>query len=143
MAFFAWSDDLSVGNTFIDNDHRHLIALLNTLNDAMSEGRGQDVLGIVLNDLIIYTHEHFKREEDVMVQIHYLEYPEHKEAHDRLTNEVLALQKKYTSGETKLTVELLMFLSSWLFEHIMEVDKKLAHAIQDAKNSSGANLPAK
>ena len=137
MAFFVWSDELSVGNTFIDNDHRHLIALLNTLSDAIGDGTGQDVLAAVLNDLIVYASEHFKREENVMLEIAYAEYPAHKEAHDKLTREVLELQKRYDSGETRLTAELLMFLSSWLLEHIMEVDKKMADAIGAAK--TGAN----
>jgi hemerythrin len=133
MAFFVWTDTLSVGNIFIDDDHRHLIALLNTLSDAIGEGRGQDVLGTVLNDLIVYANEHFKREENVMREIGYAEFSEHKAAHDKLTKEVLELQQRHISGETKLTVELLMFLSSWLLEHIMEVDQKMAHAILAAK----------
>ena len=55
MALFAWSDDLSVGNSFIDGDHKKLITMINNFHDAMEQGRGNDVVGKVLNNLVIYT----------------------------------------------------------------------------------------
>jgi hemerythrin len=131
--FFQWNNDLSVGNTFIDYDHRHLIDLLNNLYSAMIEGKAPDVVGTVLNDLIQYTQEHLIREEIVMHGFRYAEYAVRKEAHDNLTLKVLTLQKKFNDGETELSVELLTFLFEWLFDHIMQKDKKLVEAIQDAK----------
>src|ERR1039457_5589336 len=110
MTLFAWHDDLSVGNSFIDNDHRNFIALLNNLHLAMDEGKGQQVLETVLSDLIQYAQEHFKREEFVMQGMRYAEFLQHKQEHDKLTLKVLALRKKFIEDETKLTVELLMFL---------------------------------
>ena len=134
MAFFEWNDDLSVGNTFIDNDHRHFIRLLNNLYNAMDMGRGPDVLGTVLNDLIQYTREHFKREEGVMQDLNYAEFLEHKKEHEKLTRTVLEMQREFIAGETKLAVSLLKYLFDWLFERIMNVDKKLGQAIQHAES---------
>ena len=133
MVKFAWRDDLSVGNTFIDNDHRHLIALMSNLHIAMDEGKGRKVLEAVLSDLIQYTQEHFKREEDVMQGMRYAEFLQHKQEHDKLTFEVLLLRKRFVNGEVHLTGEIAMFLYDWLFDHIMKVDKKLAKAILDEK----------
>jgi hemerythrin-like metal-binding protein len=136
MAFFLWNDDLSVGSTFIDNDHRRLIDLLNDLYNAVGEGRGPDLVGPVLNELVQYTQEHFKREEFVMRDMRYAEFSAHKREHENLTIKVLALRKRYADGETKLSVELLIFLYNWLFNHIMRVDKKLAQAIEEARSGS-------
>lgn len=141
MEFYVWNGNLSVGNTFIDNDHRHLIALLNNLYSAMGEGRGPDVLGPVLNDLIQYTRAHFKREEDVMQGMCYAGFLEHKAEHDKLTTKVFELQKQYIAGEASLSVELLMFLYDWLFEHIMKVDKKLAQAIRKRPEPETTTVP--
>jgi hemerythrin-like metal-binding protein len=132
VSIFEWNDELSVGDKTIDDDHRHLLALMNSLDDAIGESRGTDVLARILDDLIIYTDEHFKREEKAMQGIRFSGFSEHKHAHDRLTGEVVGLQRKFTSGETKLTVEIMMFLFSWLFEHIMEADKQLGVAIRQA-----------
>jgi hemerythrin-like metal-binding protein len=139
MAVFFWKDQLSVGNTFIDSDHRHLIGLLNDVYDAMYASRGPDILGAVLNDLILYTQEHFKREEDIMQAINYAELSAHKAEHDKLTGEVLEMQSRFLAGETKIMVDLLKFLFDWLFEHIVKIDKKLAQAIRDAE--SDPSLP--
>src|SRR5450631_816248 len=105
MVFFKWSDDLDVGNAFIDDDHRHLIALLNMVSFAIKSGKGKLVLGALLSDLIQYTQEHFKREEAVMRNIHYREFLEHKAEHEKLIFEVLVLQKKYANGDVDLVAD--------------------------------------
>ena len=66
MAQFLWTDDLSTGNSMIDNDHRKLINMANSFFDAMSNGQGNEIQSKVLNNLIAYTKEHFSREEAEM-----------------------------------------------------------------------------
>jgi hemerythrin-like metal-binding protein len=132
MAVFFWSNKLSVGNDFIDADHQHWIDLLNQLHTEMNAGKGPEVLGPVLDELVAYTGEHFGREEDVMRQIGFAGYAEHKQAHDDLTREVRELQAKFRAGETRISVTVLKFLFDWLFQHIMTVDKKLAAVIREA-----------
>jgi hemerythrin len=133
VPFFAWDDALGVGNTFIDNDHRQLIALLNKVNEAMYASKGRDVLGQVLGDLIVYTKEHFTREERVMLGIKYADFHAHKQEHEKLTAQVVALQHRFAVGETHITPDVLVFLFDWLFTHILLVDKKFAQAIEDDK----------
>jgi hemerythrin-like metal-binding protein len=136
MTLFFWNEQMSVGNTFIDNDHRHFIRLLNDLYNAMNLGRGPDAVGTLLNDLIQYTREHFKREEEVMLDIDYAKFEEHKKEHEKLTRAVRDMQQEFMAGETKLAVGLLKYLFDWLFEHIMNVDKKLAQAILEAASGT-------
>jgi len=57
MEIFHWTADLATGNGMIDQDHRHLIALVNKLNDAMTGGKGNAVLGQVLDELIAEVQE--------------------------------------------------------------------------------------
>lgn len=128
MSYFTWSEDLSVGSKFIDEDHRKLFDLAHRLHVAMSEGRGKDVMSKVLSNLIIYTREHFKREEDHMVKINYPGYAVHKAEHESLLKSVLDLQHKFTDGKASLTIEVSTFLREWLLNHIMKQDKELAKA---------------
>lgn len=130
MALFTWSDDLSVGNSFIDGDHKKLIKLVNDFHDAMEQGRGNEVIGKVLNNLIIYTKEHFKREETEMQRIKYPRYLAHKLEHDKLIKEVAELQASFSSGKAMLTMKVSKFLRDWLLTHIMQVDKLLADALR-------------
>lgn len=128
MSYLTWSDDLAVGNTFIDGDHRKLIDMVNRLHVVMTEGRGQEVLGKVLHNLIAYTQEHFKREEDLMQKLEFDGRALHKREHDKLLQQVLDLQQKFESGTGTLSVQVLHFLRDWLINHIGESDRKLASA---------------
>jgi hemerythrin len=55
----------------------------------MEQGRGNDVVGKVLNNLVIYTKEHFGREEAEMQRIKHSRYLTHKLEHDKLLAEAL------------------------------------------------------
>lgn len=128
MAYLTWSDDLAVGNTFIDGDHQKLIDMVNRLHALMAEGKGKDVLGKVLHNLITYTREHFRREEDLMAKMRFPGLTEHKAEHEKLLIEVLELQKKFESGAATLSIQVLHFLRDWLVNHIGKSDKELALA---------------
>ena len=130
MALFAWSDDLGVGNSFIDGDHKKLITMINNFHDAMEQGRGNDVVGKVLNNLVIYTKEHFGREEAEMQRIKYSRYLMHRLEHDKLIKEVADLQSSFASGKVMLTMTVSKFLRDWLLTHIKQTDKLLAEALR-------------
>jgi len=129
MGYFSWSDELSVGSSFIDNDHRKLISLVNQLHEAMSQRQGKEIVQSVLVELIKYSQEHFEREEEHMQKIQYAELAAHKAEHDKLLNEVLDLQKKFNDGGELLTFQVSRFLREGLVAHIMKSDMKLATAI--------------
>ncbi len=130
MALFMWSDDLSVGSTFIDDDHKKLITMVNNFHDAMEQGKANDVIGKVLNNLVVYTKAHFKREEDEMQRIKYPRFLTHKQEHDKLIDQVAELQSSFSSGKAMLTITVSKFLRDWLFTHIKQTDKLLAAALR-------------
>ena len=128
MATFSWTADLATGNGMIDQDHKHLIALVNKLNDAMVSGKGNAVLGPILDELIAYTVSHFGREERLMQQIRYTDYSAHKAEHEKLVGEVQELRGKFASGALTLSSKVYLFLCDWLNTHIKSADVRLAKA---------------
>jgi hemerythrin-like metal-binding protein len=130
MAYFNWTDDLAVGNQFIDHDHQKLFDMVNRLHALMQEGKAKEVIGKVLNNLITYTREHFKREEELMQKMRYNDYFDHKQEHEKLLKEVLDLQTKFETGSATLSIQVLHFLRDWLMNHIGQSDKALAAAAQ-------------
>lgn len=136
MALFAWDDELSVENKFIDDDHKRLIKLINDFHDAMEQGRGNDVIGKVLNNLIIYTREHFRREEEEMKRIKYSRLMAHQIEHEKLLKEVMDLQSNFASGKVMLSIKVSKFLRDWLRTHIQQTDKLLAGAIQNTASAA-------
>jgi hemerythrin len=128
MPFFDWTEELTTGHAGIDSDHKHLVELVNTLYQAMKTGKGNDVLGKILGELITYTASHFSREEALMRKIGYAHYEEHKAEHAKLVASVLDLQAKFKAGSTTLSISVFNFLSDWLRNHIRHSDAKLGQA---------------
>jgi hemerythrin-like metal-binding protein len=121
--FFAWSADLEFGHNLIDGQHKKLVALVNELSSAMHGGRGKEVLGRVLNELVSYTLNHFADEEAIFSASSYPKSKEHKAKHADLVVQVAKLKGDFESGTAILSSDTLAFLKSWLVDHILGTDK--------------------
>lgn len=124
MELISWKENYSVNNSVIDLQHKRLISYINQLHDAMRQAKGKEVLQKTLNDLIFYTKEHFRSEEGLMEKAGYPQLEQHKIEHKKLTDQVIELQKKYASGKTNLSIDVMIFLKNWLTLHILETDQK-------------------
>jgi hemerythrin len=124
MALIEWSNDLSVGVTEIDSQHKHLIALINELNDAMKQGKGKDALGKTIGELFAYAGSHFATEEKYFSLFKYPETTTHKMKHQEFVKKVSEFKDGYDQGRLILTLEVMNFLKDWLKGHIQVVDKK-------------------
>jgi len=124
MALINWSDELSVNIAEMDKEHKQLVAMINELHEAMSSGKGKDVLGNVLGRLVDYTKFHFAAEEKLMSSNQYPGYLNQKAEHDKLTKQVIDIKARLDAGNMVVTVEVMTFLKDWLTKHIMGLDKK-------------------
>ncbi len=59
----VWREDMTIGNAKIDNDHKYLISIVNTIETALNCEVSAQVLSVYVSQLIDYSHVHFKREE--------------------------------------------------------------------------------
>ncbi len=123
MPMFEWKDEYSVNILEIDAQHKRLVAMTNELFDAMGQGKGQDVLGRILNGLAGYAVTHFQKEEKLMEQYGYPGLDEHKRKHNNLTMKVKQLKQAFETSNTPITLETGNFLKAWLVKHIMVTDK--------------------
>ena len=124
MALIEWTDNFSVNNLIIDQQHKKLVDLVNQLHDAMKSGKGKEALSSIFDELIRYTKEHFSYEEKLMESKNYPAFISHKKLHSDLTNQVIELKNKFDSGKTSLSIEVQNFLKNWLTNHILDEDKK-------------------
>ena len=123
---FPWRDAYSVGMPQIDNQHKGLIRLINSLQSAMMEDTGKNVLSGILDDLVRYTESHFAFEETMMRQRMYSQVAAHCEEHKRLTSQVRELRDRYRGGKLAMSMEVMQFLKEWLANHIMSRDQAYA-----------------
>ncbi len=124
MELIQWSESLSVNVKEIDLQHQKLVALINTLNDAMRERRTKEVVGDVIKELVDYALTHFLTEERYFEKYRYPKTVEHKHEHDSFAGKVSEFQKKYNEGRLALSIDIMDFLKDWLITHIQGSDKK-------------------
>ena len=129
MALITWSNMLSTGIGEQDTQHKKLIDMINQLNDAMQAGKGSEVLGKVLSELVNYTVFHFGYEEKLMSEHGYTDTPAHKAEHVKFVQTVGDFKKKFDAGNAVISVEIMNFLRDWLTSHIMKTDKKLGQEL--------------
>jgi hemerythrin len=135
MGMIQWSERLSVNVAEIDRQHQKLIGMINDLNAAMLEGKGRDVLRSILDGLVAYAGTHFQTEERYFARFAYPEAGAHQETHAEFVAKVSDFQQGLAADRAGLSVDVLLFLSDWLQQHIQIVDKKYspffnAHGLQ-------------
>lgn len=123
MALFEWGPKFELGVAQIDREHHRLVDLINTLHDAMAQGRSKAILAGVLTNLVEYTHLHFRNEEAIYQSAGFPDSVEHRKKHAEFAGKASELKAKFDSGSTHITMETMTFLKTWLAEHILHSDR--------------------
>jgi len=119
-----WTPALSVGVEHLDEQHREIVTLINSLDDAMAQGKGRGVLGQILSDLTRYSLWHFSEEEKLFDTLGYPDAAAHVAEHKRFIAEVAKAQADFDSGKQALSIQVIDFLTDWLSTHICGADQK-------------------
>ncbi len=133
MTLINWNDALSVNIQEIDRHHRKLMDLINGVYQSMMLDKGKDFIGKILNELLEYTTYHFDYEEKLFHQHGYPKTSGHIAKHRDLVSKVKGFVDDFHAGSAKVDHELLMFLRSWLTNHIMGTDQEYSEFL----NSKG------
>ncbi len=126
MTPLKWDEKYILNVKEIDDEHKNLFSLFNRLQEGIIAGKSKDELGTALLELIDHTVLHFATEEKLMQQFSYIGFVEHKRVHDGLITEAQELHQKFSKGNLSLSKEVSVFLSDWLTDHIVDMDKKYA-----------------
>lgn len=132
MKDLVWDRTLSVQVQEIDEDHRRLVNLFNTLNQSVKAGDASNYIEAVLEELISCTVWHFRHEERLMLKYSYPALTEHKNEHNELIRSVRELQRKFLQDGRSLSSEDLDILERWLTEHILVADMDLGSYLGEA-----------
>jgi len=125
VSFFEWSDSLSVGYRLLDADHKRLIEIVSRLYDASVDNPGKEAVLGLLGELISYTRTHFMHEETLMRKTAYPQFIPHKIEHDRLITQIEDLRKRYDAGQMGLSQDTIVYMRTWLCDHITKIDVSL------------------
>ncbi len=138
MAYFKWADDMVIDNGPIDEDHKHLADLVNALHDATDQGRGREVVGGILQELIGYTSSHLQKEEAAMAAAGFPNLERHKIGHQAFIAQLEKLSVRYQEGSISVAAQLSTVLRDWLSLHIRRSDRELLVFMQQQTRGPGA-----
>ena len=125
MAFLDWSDSLSVNSRLLDTDHKRLIDLINGLHVASLNLANPSGSAAAMDVLVDFTKTHFVHEETLMRKTAYPQFIPHKIEHDRLMKQLEDFRKRFDAGQITLSLDNIVFLRTWLCDHIVKIDAHL------------------
>lgn len=127
----VWNDRLSIGDDYIDSQHKKLIELIGAIPEN-SAAHDPDLL----TEAMQYAASHFSSEEKYMAKIQYPGLAVQKGEHKKLMIILQEYRKEYEKGKTNL-YSFRQFMFRWVRDHIMDEDRKIGLFVK-----AGADKPA-
>jgi hemerythrin len=131
MNKILWSDKFSVGNAKLDAQHQVIIDLINKLVDLQAQPFDKVSVRAIYSDLVKYGMEHLKYEEDLLNDHDYQDIVKHKHEHYLYVKQVTKSLKDTVNTNEESLGEMIVFLSDWWTEHILEEDMKYKSFLAD------------
>lgn len=120
-----WREKPEIDGDVIDDDHRHLVGLINQFETA--KGVYRDLL-VIVQSVKHYVRTHFEREEELQRKIGFAEAETHHVQHQQLIDRLEDMIAEFISVEhgdyRAVRLKLAMILRDWLVEHIVGEDLK-------------------
>ncbi len=134
----VWNDSLVTGVDEIDEQHRILVNSINEANTRLTENVSAEILDQITRDLLSYALYHFETEEELMQEFNYTEtcqedMENHLQQHRNFSSTVVSVREGLKTGKLITREDLLTFLNSWLINHILNTDKRLAAFILEKR----------
>jgi len=116
----VWKPEYNLGIHIIDEQHRGIVAIINTLHFGMQHKRGIKLLKPVIEMVYDYSQTHFEMEEDFLKKCKYPDLDNHLALHRSLLQDQKKMAKESIGNNDEM--KFMNFLKHWWISHICEKD---------------------
>ena len=128
--YISWSEKDNIGIPLMDEQHRGIVSVINSLYYFMQRGEGEDTLLRIMDMLEHYIKIHFIVEENLMEEAGYAKIKEHSLMHEVFLKKMQNTKAKITTVNEPM--ELLKSLKERWFGHIKAEDAKYVSLVKKA-----------
>lgn len=122
-----WTNELSIGNSTVDDEHKKLLEIFNDLVELIEYKKDRQEFAKILTKMTDYSLIHFKREEKYMEKLSYPVLAQHKKSHRDYIYKVAMYNVDLLSANPPDPKEVIAFLEKWWTNHIMIHDNEYEH----------------
>ena len=123
MQTIAWQQEYSVGVQELDEQHRGLLSIINTVITEQQESYRAAQFSAALGSLIHYAYTHFATEERYLIAAHFPDLEKHILQHIDFIIKTLGLALRVGDGDDAVRLELLAYLKEWYSSHVLGIDR--------------------
>jgi len=142
MESFHWDKAFITGLTEVDEQHHHLVELINGFGDRLTKNElNFDDTEVLFKQLAEYAQFHFQDEEELMLKegIDSRHLDSHIQIHQGFLQEVTALHSDLSPQNMNSAENLFKFLTYWLAYHILGSDQNMARQIDSIRSGLTAS----
>jgi hemerythrin len=129
-----WKDSFRIGIVEIDAQHRELFSRLDSLEAALKNGTGSDMVIRTFQFLDNYVNLHFQAEEELQRLYKYPHRAMHTAEHEVFKKRLKNLESRLTTDDPseQLAAQTDTLLTQWLISHVTSLDKELSGYYKEA-----------
>lgn len=124
-----WNDVNTLGIPILDEQHRGIVSVINTLDIFIRQNKAEFFLGTLFTMMDCYTKVHFATEEELLRLAGYPLLDCHRKLHGDLIRESFSLaNQSLRLGEPKVYLH---FLKNWWVNHINQCDREYVPIVRE------------
>ncbi|MDX1915836.1 MAG: hemerythrin family protein [Methylophilus sp.] len=132
VLYIVWKNENDLGIPIIDEQHRAIVATINSLYFFIQEGWGLSALTPTLNIIKSYSGFHFKTEEGILSKIGYSNIHKHIMAQKKFSKDLDTIA--HEAIDCRDPSVLLKFLKTWWIMHLEEEHREYATCLDTIKD---------
>lgn len=124
MDIIKWRESYETGVEEMDEQHKKLIELINTMYRVMRQQQDGAAVDEVLNEMTNYAAMHFQAEEAMLKDKSYHGYESHVALHAEYIKTIERLKSEYQTDPAAAEKKIYTFLRNWWLDHIVKEDSQ-------------------